>query len=69
MGWFEAFVVINAIPIALLLAILMYLHRIYGVLKRIESPPPSIIPSDAGKLREIGFGDLADKYEGDNPKM
>ena len=36
MGWFEAFVVINVILIALLLAILMYLHRIYGVLKRIS---------------------------------
>ena len=33
MGWFEAFVVINVILIALLLAVLMYLHRIYGVLK------------------------------------
>ena len=36
MGWFEAFVVINVILIALMLAILMYLHRIYGVLKSIS---------------------------------
>ena len=35
MGWFEAFVVINVILIALLLAVLMYLHRIYGVLRSI----------------------------------
>ena len=36
MGWFEAFVVINVILIALMLTILMYLHRIYGVLKSID---------------------------------
>ena len=36
MGWFEAFVVINVILIALLLAVLMYLHRIYSVLKSID---------------------------------
>ena len=36
MGWFEAFVVINVILIALMLAILIYLHRIYGVLKSID---------------------------------
>ena len=36
MGWFEAFVVVNVILIALLLAILMYLHRIYGVLESID---------------------------------
>ena len=36
MGWFEAFVVINVILIALMLAILIYLHRIYSVLKSID---------------------------------
>ena len=36
MGWFEAFVVINVILIALMLAILIYLHRIYDVLKSID---------------------------------
>ena len=36
MGWFEAFVVINVILIALMLAILIYLHRIYGVLESID---------------------------------
>ena len=36
MGWFEAFVIINVILIALMLAILIYLHRIYGVLKSID---------------------------------
>ena len=36
MGWFEAFVVFNVILIALLLAILMYSHRIYGVLRSID---------------------------------
>ena len=36
MGWFEAFIVINVILIALVLAILIYLHRIYGVLKSID---------------------------------
>ena len=36
MCWFEAFVVINVILIALMLAILIYLHRIYGVLKSID---------------------------------
>ena len=36
MGWFEAFVVINVILIALMLAILIYLHGIYGVLKNID---------------------------------
>ena len=36
MGWFEAFVVINVILIALMLAILIYLHRIYGVLRSID---------------------------------
>ena len=36
MGWFEAFVVINVILIALLLAILIYLHRIYHLLKSID---------------------------------
>ena len=55
MGWFEAFVVINVILIALLLAVLMYLHRIYGVLKSIDErdgskmqsktqPPPHQLP-------------------------
>ena len=57
MDWFEAFVVINVILIALLLAVLIYLHRIYVVLKLIESPPPSILPSDAEKLLELGWGD------------
>ena len=57
MDWFEAFVVINVILIALLLAVLIYLHRIYVVLKLIESPPPSITTSDARKLRGIGSGD------------
>ena len=36
MGWFEAFVVINLILIALMLTILIYLHRIYDVLKSID---------------------------------
>ena len=36
MDWFEAFVVINVILIALLLAVLMYLHQIYGALKSID---------------------------------
>ena len=36
MGWFEAFVVINVILIALLVAILMYLHRIYSALRSID---------------------------------
>ena len=36
MDWFEAFVVINVILIALLLAVLMYLNQIYGVLKSID---------------------------------
>ena len=36
MGWFEAFVVINVILIALMLTILIYLHRIYDVLKSID---------------------------------
>ncbi len=36
MDWFEAFVVINVILIALLLAVLMYLHRMYDVLKSID---------------------------------
>ena len=36
MGWFEAFVVINLIIIALLLAILMYLNGIYNVMKSID---------------------------------
>ena len=57
MDWFEAFVVINVILIALLLAVLIYLHRIYVVLKLIESSPPSILTSDAEKLRELGWGD------------
>ncbi len=42
MGWFEAFVVINVVLIGIPIAILMYLHRIYGVLKKMQSLPPSI---------------------------
>ena len=45
MGWFEAFVVINVILIALMLAILMYLHRIYDVLKSIDEGDESKVPS------------------------
>ena len=45
MGWFEAFVVINVILIALLLAILMYLHRIYDVLKSIDERDESKMQS------------------------
>ena len=45
MGWFEAFVVINVILIALLLAVLMYLHRIYGVLKSIDERDESKMQS------------------------
>ena len=68
--WFEAFVFINVILIALLLAVLMYLHRIYVVLKLIELPLPSIIPSDARKLREIGSGDeLENMTIKEPPKM
>lgn len=44
-GWFEAFVVINVILIALLLAVLMYLHRIYGVLKSIDERDESKMQS------------------------
>ena len=45
MGWFEAFVVVNVILIALLLAILMYLHRIYGVLESIDERDESKMQS------------------------
>ena len=45
MGWFEAFVVINVILIALMLAILMYLHRIYDVLKSIDERDESKVQS------------------------
>ena len=45
MGWFEAFVVINVILIALLIAILMYLHRIYVVLKSIDERDESKMQS------------------------
>ena len=45
MGWFEAFVVINVILIALMLAILMYLHRIYVVLKSIDERDESKMQS------------------------
>ena len=45
MGWFEAFVVINVILIALMLAILIYLHRIYGVLKSIDERDESKMQS------------------------
>ena len=69
-GWFEAFVVINVILIALLLAVLMYLHRMYGVLKSInERPRQSIHPSDARKLRDMGLGHLVGEDERDEPKM
>ena len=44
-GWFEAFVVINVILIALLLAVLMYLHRIYGALKSIDERDESQMQS------------------------
>ena len=36
MGWFEVFVVVNVILIGLMLAMLIYLHRIYCVLKNID---------------------------------
>ena len=45
MGWFEAFVVVNVILIAPLLAILMYLHRIYGVLESIDERDESKMQS------------------------
>ena len=45
MGWFEAFVVINVILIALLLAVLMYLHQIYGALKSIDERDESKMQS------------------------
>jgi hypothetical protein len=45
MGWFEAFVVINVILIALMLAILMYLHRIYGVLQSMDERDESKMQS------------------------
>ena len=45
MGWFEAFVVINVILIALMLAILMYLHRINVVLKSIDERDESKMQS------------------------
>ena len=70
MGWFEAFVIINVILIALLLAVVMYLHRMYGVLRSInERPQPSIHPSDARKLRDMGLGDLVGEDGRDEQKM
>ena len=45
MGWFEAFLGINVILIALMLTILMYLHRIYGVLKSIDERDESKMQS------------------------
>ena len=45
MGWFEAFVVINVILIALLLAVLIYLNRIYGVLRSIDERDESKMKS------------------------
>ena len=45
MGWFEAFVVVNVTLIALLLAILMYSHRIYGVLRTIDERDESKMQS------------------------
>ena len=45
MGWFEAFVVVNVILLALMLAILIYLHRIYDVLKSIDERDDSKMQS------------------------
>ena len=45
MGWLEAFIVINVILIALMLAILIYLHRIYGVLRSIDERDESKMQS------------------------
>ena len=45
MDWFEAFVIINVILIALLLDILMYPHRIYGVLRSIDKRDESKMQS------------------------